>query len=251
MRHRKTVARETTGTWPSRLGGEAGFTLLELLVASLLALILLLTTTTFFFQSIEFADQQRVRSVLNAQARAAFDMLGDGAVLDPTDASTYVHGFRNSTNILGEDNGDFLRQHDYDSNASLDDVHYLSFAQDFDGAEVTDRIVGNRFSPHTVNCDGVDDPVDGCTANGTVDSRGFLARAPRLYLDGTGTVYSPAVNSDRSIDDADRDNANLTEEVEIRLTTPHNLNRQRFRTDDVSESYRTIFSTLRRPQDDP
>jgi type II secretory pathway pseudopilin PulG len=235
----------------SESDGAAGFTLLELLMASLLALILLLTTITFFFQSVEFADQQRVRSVLNAQARATFDMLGDGAVSDPTDASTYVHGFRNSANTLDEDNGDNLRRHDHDGNGSLDDVHYLSFAQDFDSAEVANRIVGDRFSPHTVNCDGIDDPVVGCIIGGTVDSRGYLARAPRLYINGNGTVYSPRVSSDRSVDDSDRDNANLTEEVEFRLTTPHNLNRQRFTTEDVSESYRTIFSTLRRPQDDP
>ena len=94
--------------------------------------------------------------------------------------------------------------------------------------------IGPELSEFTINCRGQDDPIQGCSADASKSVRGFLARDPRLFTSDGDT--------DRSIDDDQRGLQNRTIEVEYLLIQPHQANRSRFRSDELRESYRTIFT---------
>jgi prepilin-type N-terminal cleavage/methylation domain-containing protein len=216
----------------SRLGhsnsGELGFTLVELLVASVLALILLLSTTTILFQTFEFADRQRLRPILNDQARAFFDRLGDGG---RDDGNVVLLGLR--------DRGSFDISTD---NANLREENRLRLNNTDPDPDIGYSQTGPKISSTVVNCRGTDDPVEGCGADGTtLTVNGYLARNPRLYINAD--IAGGA--SDRSPNDDERGNQNRTMETEILLIYPYDANRKRFRSDQVRESYRTTFGFYR------
>lgn len=118
---------------------------------------------------------------------------------------------------------------------------YIRLDNPSSGAPVT--VIGPEISELTINCRANDDPVQDCVGAGTQTVRGYLARDPRLYVD----TDSGSVASDRSLDDDQRGATNRTIEVEILMVQPHQANRTRFRSDQVRESYRSIF-TLNRSQ---
>ena len=74
-------------------------------------------------------------------------------------------------------------------------------------------------------------------APGQLISVSDLAQDPRMFKNGE---ISDA--KDRSIDDEERGQENRTIEVEFMLIQPHQANRTRFRSDEIRESYRTIFT---------
>lgn len=57
---------------------QAGFTLLELMLASTLGLIVLISALGVLYDSANIADVLRSRASLNAAARESFDLLLDG-----------------------------------------------------------------------------------------------------------------------------------------------------------------------------
>jgi len=214
---------------------EFGFTLIELLIASTLALILMLTTTTILFQAVEFADKQRLRPVLNDKARAIFDLLGDGGCCTQDNIAISSRrdrffGMRARKDFSAAAAGD-LRGDGYrlqlDRPALDIPTGIFQSAQSF-------TPIGPEISDFTINCRGQDDPVQGCSANSSKSVQGFLARDPRLFTSDGDT--------DRSIDDDQRGLQNRTIEVEYLLIQPHQANRSRFRSDEIRESYRTIFT---------
>lgn len=213
---------------------EHGFTLLELLIASTLGLILTLTTTTILFQAVEFADKQRLRPVLNDKARAIFDLLGDGGCctskdIDRSGRRDRFFGMRARSDFSPGSAGD-LRG---DKNRLQLDRPKI-FIGNGQGFARSFTPIGPELSDVTINCRGQDDPIQGCSANASKSVRGFMARDPRLFTsDG---------NTDRSIDDDQRGLKNRTIEVEYMLIQPHQANRSRFRSDEIRESYRTIFT---------
>ena len=212
------------------LAGELGFTLIELMIASVLALILLLTTTTILLQTVEFAERQRLRPVLNDKAREIFDLLGDGGCCDAINSPPEP--------LLGmRDRSTFSQGRASD----LRNAYRLQLDNPSNGAPAT--VIGPEISQLSINCRANGDPVQDCVGTGTQTVRGYLARDPRLYVD----TDSGNATSDRSLDDAERGTTNRTIEVEILLVQPHQANRTRFRSDQVRESYRSIF-TLNRSQ---
>ena len=227
--------QETKSTIPAVETGtrELGFTLIELLIASVLALILMLTTTTILFQALEFADRQRLRPVLNEKARQIFDLLGDGGCC----STQIVSGVSRPPRLSGmRDRGSF-------SPASASDLRHTELGNEYRlqldvGSD--DRYSFTPIGPETsgisINCRGEDDPIQGCSANATIAVRGYLARDPRMFT--TGNTNS----QDRSVDDDERGQENRTIEVEFMLIQPHQANRTRFRSDEIRESYRTIFT---------
>lgn len=212
--------------------GELGFTLIELMVAATLALILMLTTTTILFQTFEFADQQRLRPVLNDKAREYFDLLGDGGTVT-------------AGRLLGmRDQSDFLQT----SAPSLRGTASHRLQLNNPDIPIPATLIGPETSPVTINCDAVEDPVQDCGASGTTQAvDGYMARDPRLYVHTQNGGVSG--DSDRSVGDAERKSGpdDRTIEVEILLIQPYQANRTRFRTDQVRESYRTIFTLNRSP----
>ena len=224
---KSTIKAAQTGT------GELGFTLIELLIASVLALILMLTTTTIIFQALEFADRQRLRPLLNEKARQTFDLLGDGGCC----STQIVPGVSRPPRLSGmRDRGSF-------SPASASDLRHTELGNEYRlqldvGSD--DRYSFTPIGPETsgisINCRGEDDPIQGCSANTTKTVRGYLAWDPRVFL--TGNTNS----QDRSIDDNQRGLQNRTIEVEYLLIQPHQANRTRFRSGEIRESYRTIYT---------
>ena len=216
---------------------ELGYTLIELLIASVLALVLMLTTTTILFQALEFADRQRLRPALNDKAREIFELLGDGGCCDEFPNSD-THG-----RLLGmRDRFSFDRE--ASSLGGVLNDYRLQLDDPIDFNILT--VIGPRISRVTIECRGDDDPIQGCGVLGNTRTvRGYLARDPRLYVN----TDSSGNTSDRSVDDDERGITNRTIETEFMLIQPYQANRARFRSDEVRESYRTIF-TFNRSQKD-
>ena len=216
---------------------ELGYTLIELLIASVLALVLMLTTTTILFQALEFADRQRLRPALNDKARETFELLGDGGCCDEFPNSD-KHG-----RLLGmRDRFSFDRE--ASSLGGVLNDYRLQLDDPIDFNILT--VIGPRISRVTIECRGDDDPIQGCGVLGNTRTvRGYLARDPRLYVN----TDSSGNTSDRSVDDDERGITNRTIETEFMLIQPYQANRARFRSDEVRESYRTIF-TFNRSQKD-
>ena len=216
---------------------ELGFTLIELLIASVLALVLMLTTTTILFQALEFADRQRLRPALNDKARETFELLGDGGCCDE-----FINNDRYGRLLGMRDRFSFDR--DASSLGGALNEYRLQLDDPIDFKILT--VIGPQISQFTIKCRGDDDPVQGCGALGNTRTvRGYLARDPRLYVD----TNSSGDTSDRSVDDDERGITNRTIETEFMLIQPYQANRARFRSDEVRESYRTIF-TFNRSQND-
>ena len=216
---------------------ELGFTLIELLIASVLALVLMLTTTTILFQALEFADRQRLRPALNDKAREIFELLGDGGCCDE-----FTNNDRHGRLLGMRDRFSFDR--DASSLGGVLNEYRLQLDDPIDFKVLT--VIGPQISQFTIKCRGDDDPVQGCGVLGNTRTvRGYLARDPRLYVD----TDSSGDTSDRSVDDDERGITNRTIETEFMLIQPYQANRARFRSDEVRESYRTIF-TFNRSQND-
>ena len=216
---------------------ELGFTLIELLIASVLALVLMLTTTTILFQALEFADRQRLRPALNDKARETFELLGDGGCCDE-----FTNNDRHGRLLGMRDRFSFDR--DASSLGGVLNEYRLQLDDPIDFKVLT--VIGPQISQFTIKCRGDDDPVQGCGVLGNTRTvRGYLARDPRLYVD----IDSSGDTSDRSVDDDERGITNRTIETEFMLIQPYQANRARFRSDEVRESYRTIF-TFNRSQND-
>jgi len=225
QKSKRTIKAVETGV------GELGFTLIELLIASTLALVLMLTTTTILFQALEFADRQRLRPVLNEKAREIFDLLGDGGCCDTASSPPErLRGMRDRGVFSAGEANKFRGLADEGNNARLQLDHVN------DSSSGSFIPIGPETSNVTINCRGEDDPLQGCSSNSTITVRGYLAQDPRMFT--TGNTNS----QDRSIDDNERGQENRTIEVEFMLIQPHQANRTRFRSDEIRESYRTIFT---------
>ena len=225
QKSKRTIKAVETGT------RELGFTLIELLIASTLALVLMLTTTTILFQALEFADRQRLRPVLNDKAREIFDLLGDGGCCDTASSPPErLRGMRDRGVFSAGEANKFRGLADEGNNARLQLDHVS------DSSSGSFIPIGPETSNVTINCRGEDDPLQGCSSNSTITVRGYLAQDPRMFT--TGNTNS----QDRSIDDNERGQENRTIEVEFMLIQPHQANRTRFRSDEIRESYRTIFT---------
>ena len=213
--------------------GELGFTLIELLISSTLALVLMLTTTTILFQALEFADRQRLRPVLNDKAREIFDLLGDGGCCDTaTSPQERLRGMRDRGVFSAGQASKLRGLADEGNNARLQLDHVN------DSSSGSFIPIGPETSNVTINCRGEDNPLQGCSSsNSTITVRGFLAQDLRMFKNGE---ISDA--KDRSIDDDERGQENRTIEVEFMLIHPHQANRTRFSSDEIRESYRTIFT---------
>ena len=209
---------------------ELGFTLIELLISSVLALVLMLTTTTILFQALEFADRQRLRPALNDKARETFELLGDGGCCDE-----FTNNDRHGRLLGMRDRFSFDRE--ASSLGGTLNEYRLQLDDPIDFDILTP--IGPQISQFTIECRGKDDPIQGCGVLGSFRTvRGYLARDPRLYVD----TDSGGNISDRSVDDDERGIKNRTIETEFMLIQPYQANRARFRSDEVRETYRTIFT---------
>ena len=208
---------------------QTGFTLIELLVASVLALVLMLTMTVIIFQTIEFTEKQKLRLVLNEKAREIFDLLGNGGCCDNVNTPP--------RNLSG------MRERKDFSEAnipSLRDDNRLRLDNPIVGTDF--NIIGPETSPITIICRAKDDPIQDCLADNTRTDKGYLARDLRLLGPEIVDLNSSANRADRIPNDQQRNLTNRIVEVEFFLIQPHQANRTRFSSNEIRESYRTIFS---------
>lgn len=181
---------------------QAGFTLIELMLASTLGLILLIAALGILYDSANIADVLRSRASLNTAARESFDLLLDG-------------GMSGTDEIFG------LRGLDAappDTELEVPDGNRVRLLTN--GAAIA--LEGPRSTAGNITCNGANDPVPYCIAAGPLTVQG--------YLGGT-----PVLNGSRSI-------ANRTRELELTLFNPYLLRRSDVTTQQGIEIYRTIFT---------
>lgn len=194
---------------------QAGFTLIELMLASTLGLILLIAALGILYDSANIADVLRSRGELNAAARESFDLLLDGGVSGTQD----IFGLRglDATPV----SGDFaVPAATALQVAAGNRVRLLT-----NGAAVA--LEGPRTTAATITCIAADDPIPACPGAGPLAVEGYLGGVPVL-------------NVSRSITDGG--GANRTQELELTLFNPYLLRRTDVATQQSIEVYRTIFT---------
>jgi len=191
-----------------RRANQAGFTLLELMLASTLGLIVLIAALGILYDSANIADVLRSRVSLNTAARESFDLLLDGG----KSGTQEIFGLRGLDanavplpSALEVPNGNRVR--------------LLT-----NGAAIA--LEGPRTAPRTITCIAANDPIPACAGAGPLAVEGYLA----------GT---PVLNVARSITGG---GANRTQELELTLFNPYLLGRSDVTTQQSIEVYRTIFT---------
>ena len=188
---------------------ERGFTLLEMLMASVLGGLLIIASFGMLYDSIGIADVLRSRAQLNAAARESFGLLLDG-------------GVSNNVNIYG------LRGRSAEPSQALSDIGdvrpaYRVQLQDDITTPPTVALSGSTAVTHNVACTAINDPLPACIlGNEILAINGFLGGEPRLF--STTRVVS-----------------GRTREIEMTLANPYLLSRPNATTAQSIEIYRTIF----------
>lgn len=194
---------------------QAGFTLIELMLASTLGLILLIAALGILYDSANIAEIMRSRVSLNSAARESFDLLLDGGISETEE----IFGLRGLD--ATPDSADFAVPAATD--LQVPDGHRVRLLTN--GAAVA--LEGPRATAGDVTCIAAGDPIPACGGAGTMAVRGYLGGAPVL-------------NVSRSITDGD--GANRTQELELTLFNPYLLRRNDVAGRQGIEIYRTIFT---------
>ena len=181
---------------------QAGFTLIELMLASTLGLILLIAALGILYDSANIADVLRSRASLNAAARESFDLLLDGG-MSGTDEIFGLRGLGAAPPAveLQVDDGNRVRLQTNGATVALE---------------------GPRTTAGNITCIGANDPIPYCTASGPLAVQGYLGGIPVL-------------NETRSV-------GNRTRELELILFSPYLLKRTDVTAQQGIEVYRTIFT---------
>ena len=194
----------------TRRQSQAGFTLIELMLASTLGLILLVAALGILYDSADIADVLRSRANLNAAARESFDLLLDGGI----SGTREIFGLRGlhaapaatELQVPGGQRGRLLNN----------------------GATVA--LEGPRTAPATIACIAAGDPIPACTGAGAMTVQGYLGGAP--VLSGARGI-------------TDGGGADRTQEIELPLFNPSLLRRTDVGSQRGIETYRTIFTLNR------
>ncbi len=186
---------------------QAGFTLLELMLASTLGLIVLIAALGILYDSTNIADVLRARVTLNAAARESFDLLLDGGL----SGTEEIFGLRGLSATTVPPAAELQVTNGYR-------VRLLN-----NGAAVA--LEGPRTTAATIPCIAAGNPIPACTGSGALTAEGYLGGPPVL-------------NASRSIN-------NRTQELELTLFNPYLLRRSDVTAQQAVEVYRTIFTLNR------
>ncbi len=188
---------------------QAGFTLIELMLASTLGLILLIAALGILYDSVNIADVLRSKVSVNAAARESFDLLLDGGI----SGTQEIFGLRglDATAVPS------------DLELQVDDGFRVRLLTN--GAAVA--LEGPRTTIRNITCIAAGDPIPACGGAGALAVEGYLAGEPVL-------------NVSRSITDDLGDNR--TQELELTLFNPYLLGRADVTAQQAIEVYRTIFT---------
>lgn len=189
----------------TRRQSQAGFTLIELMLASTLGLILLIAALGILYDSANIADVLRSRANLNAAARESFDLLLDGGI----SGSQEIFGLRGlhaapAGTDLQVPGGQRVRLLNNGGSVALE---------------------GPRTAPATITCITAADPIPACAGAGAMTVQGYLGGVPTL-------------SGARSV-------ATRTQALELLLFNPSLLRRTDVGGLQGIETYRTIFTLNR------
>lgn len=192
---------------------QAGFTLIEVMIASITSIAVMMPALVFMFKSYDWYASVESELKLNRQARQVFDLLGNGAraSVNGYDGSPYFYGLHGRKSAP--------------TAASLRSNYTLQYSSN----HMT--MAGDSVAPMTVTCTAAATPMPDCAAAGdTKTVAGWIGK------DFTIDANSRSVNS-------------RTAEVMLTLTDPF----QAQRADNpatATQTYRMLF-TLNRDTGDP
>lgn len=152
---------------------EAGFTLIEAMIAGTLSVLVLFPAYTMLNRTYRFADVIQSRSQQNAQARQVLELLGDGSA-----------AFGTQTNARGFAMVEGLR-----SRPAIPTGWTLRQASQFTMPDSNGMVVsGDQIPSFSVQCSGPGAPVPDCTGAETRNVQGWLGRDPTLVQSSSSTV---------------------------------------------------------------
>ncbi|MCH8858715.1 MAG: prepilin-type N-terminal cleavage/methylation domain-containing protein [Proteobacteria bacterium] len=196
----------------TKKASQRGFTLFEVMVASLVGMLVLLPAIAMLFRVFTWYDDVRSQLALNRHARAAFDVLGDGARLA-------VGGTDQTPNVYG------IRGRQQAPSGGLRSNYRLQYSSN--NLTVTPDILPTM----QVTCTGAGTPLPDCGTSGEVKN-----------VDGW-------IGEDVNLNASSRSVGGRTVEVMLTITDPYAA--QRLENPALAtERYRTIF-TLNRDEADP
>ena len=207
---------------------QAGFTLMEMMVAGTLALILSLVLFKVIIQSQQMAEQMLMQSNLNSHAREVFELLGDGGVRTADDAN----GADYADQILGYHG----RSTDPEDDAPTavgrtDSAGDASFRLRL-GPEAGNILRTSASQPtFIITCADDDDRLKTC--NSDTDTYTVDGYVDEFYSDNA-TTRSLLVGAQRRLPE-------LTFTVIDPYRVPRSTTLRRFTQDEYSESFWTVF----------
>ena len=196
-----------------RKKAQAGFTLLEVMIASVTSMFVIMPALVFMFRSYDWYTSMESELTLNRKARQVFDLLANGAKssVNGFDGMPYYYGIHGRKSLP--------------TVASLRSNYTLQYSSN----HMT--MLGDSIATMTVTCTGAGAPMPDCAAAGD-----------------TKTVAG-WIGNDFTMDGLTRNVDSRTAEVMLTLTDPF----QAQRADNpatATQTYRTLF-TLNRDTGDP
>lgn len=159
---------------------EAGFTLVEVLVAGSLVVLLALPAMSLLRATYGFVDSMQSRFRLDAEARQITTLLGDGSAL-LANAGT-------STGSRGQAMVEGMHSRSVTSGLSPADApptgSQLSASFQFVLPDGGLTLAGDTFPTLSIACSGAATPLPACTGSETRTVAGWLGSAPTLTLSG-------------------------------------------------------------------
>jgi len=197
---------------------QAGFTLLELMIAAGAGMLVLLPATAMLFRMYEWRDAVEARLALNVHARETFDVIANGARMtsNGTDQTPNVYGVRGRRTAPA---------------GSLRTNYSLQYTSN--GLTVLPDTRGTM----QVTCTGAGLPLPDCASSGESKTvEGWIGENVTL------STVSRSVKSDES-------GSARTAELSFAITNPYAAQRAE-NASTATERYRTILS-LNREESDP
>ncbi len=191
---------------------QSGFTLIELMMSSMVVGVLTLAASAMLFRAFAWYDEASSKIKINQQARAVFNIVANGATAASAgdDGTFYVYGIRGK-NVADNPSG---MEEDYRLRYRSNNLEFYS----------------DTFPDVTIQCVSAGQPLPGCLGTEAILVKGWIA-------------------ADLEVEDSVRSVAGGTAEVTISIVDPFQVQRAENGAN-FSESYRHIF-TLNQTHGDP
>jgi prepilin-type N-terminal cleavage/methylation domain-containing protein len=194
-----------------RRKAQAGFTLIEVMIASVASMAVIAPAIAVMFNAIDWYAEIQSQITLNREARQAFDLIGNGAKAgtNGNDATPYLYGVRGR-------------------NAAPAGTLRSNYMLQYQSNNLT--VNGDALASMAVTCTGAGVPLPDCAASQTKTVAGWIG-------------------TDLSLNSASRSVVGRTVETVVTISDPFQAKRSP-NPASASETYRTIY-TLNRDIADP